>query len=133
MITGIIKDSNVAYKRKVSVNPVPHHYEETGEKPYIKYTCPVCDTVGNKAQVLRGTSNCLLCGVSLNWDRKPEVGDTVIICRDIYPGFFKGDRCVIVEDHSEEYGELPYVLEHDGRRLKCKTDNFTILDEPENE
>lgn len=138
MITGVITNSNKAYKRKVSVNPIPHHYEKLGEKPYIKWSCPVCEAVGNKAQILHGVKNCSLCGVSLNWDRKPKVGDTVIINDwhalpgGIHPVFLEGDRCVIVEDHSDDPKEIPYVLEHKGQRLGCRADVFSILDESEN-
>lgn len=40
------------------------HYEEPGEKPYIKYTCPN----GCKNQPLRKSNFCSLCGQRLKWE-----------------------------------------------------------------
>lgn len=143
MITGVIQNASKAYKRKVSVNPIAHHYEKPGEKPYIKYNCPVCEMVGNKVQIPHGIEKCPLCGVSLNWTRKPEVGDVVVICGyPIYGGrskFPERTQCVIVEDHSNEEEEFPYVLQRcvgdmgEGTRLKYRAEEFTILEEPEDE
>lgn len=56
------------HQRKTFVVPTPHHYEETGENPYIKYTCPVCDIAGNRHQVIKGSNNCPLCNVNLLWE-----------------------------------------------------------------
>lgn len=40
------------------------HYEEPGEKPYIKYTCPN----GCKIQPSRKSNFCSLCGQRLKWE-----------------------------------------------------------------
>lgn len=40
------------------------HYEEPGEEPYIKYTCPN----GCKIQPLRKSNFCSLCGQRLKWE-----------------------------------------------------------------
>lgn len=78
-LPGVVQNSNKCHKRTVSVNPIPHFYNQTGKTPYVKYNCPVCDAVGNKHIGLsKGVENCPLCGVRLNWKQKPEVGDTVM-------------------------------------------------------
>lgn len=66
-IEGNVKDSEYAYQRITHVRPIEHHYEELGEKPYIKYGCPVCEAVGNSHQVVPGEEKCRLCGVNLSW------------------------------------------------------------------
>lgn len=77
---GIIIDAPTAHRRKVKVNPITRAYHESHERPYIKYSCPVCDTVGNtKISVPYGTPRCPLCGVALNWEREIESGDNVVI------------------------------------------------------
>lgn len=48
--------------------PNKHIYEKTGEEPYIKYSCPICDAIGNLHQVIKGDKNCPLCGVNLDWE-----------------------------------------------------------------
>lgn len=40
------------------------HYEEPGEEPYIKYTCPN----GCKIQPSRRSKFCSLCGQRLKWE-----------------------------------------------------------------
>lgn len=66
-INGKIIKAECAYQRIIYINPVEHHYEDPGEKPYIKYGCPVCEAVGNLHQVTPGEENCPLCGVNLSW------------------------------------------------------------------
>ena len=76
----------VVYKQKVFVKPIEHHYENEGEKPYIKYSCPNCEKIAAivenidddeaeecnctfiKSQVLKGESNCWCCGVNFIWE-----------------------------------------------------------------
>lgn len=70
MINGKVKDADYVYQRKTFVKPVEHHYEAPGEKPYIKYSCPVCDALGNKHQVAPCQSNCPLCNVNLWWENE---------------------------------------------------------------
>lgn len=117
-MNGVIKDSPLCYKRKVKVNPIARHYENLGEQPYIKYSCPVCDAVGNRPfSITEGTENCPLCGVALNWNRKPEVGDAVVITNahpdgeDDPQDFPLGAICIITEDHhTDRFYEYPYRL-----------------------
>jgi len=52
---------------KVYVFPTEHHYEKTGELPYIKYGCPVCEEIGARFSIPFGSSNCPVCGVNLFW------------------------------------------------------------------
>lgn len=68
MLKGKVIEADVTYKRITYVKPTAHHYEKTGEKPYIKYGCPVCDLLGNKHQVSTWEKNCPLCNVNLLWD-----------------------------------------------------------------
>lgn len=78
-IDGIVKGADVAYRRTTSVKPTEHHYEEPGEKPYIKYSCPVCEALGNLHQVNRIVQNCPVCGVQLYWgEYEPAVKVTDI-------------------------------------------------------
>lgn len=67
-INGKVIEAERVYQRITYVNPIEHHYEEPGEKPYIKYSCPVCAAVGNLHQVTPGEENCPLCGVNLSWE-----------------------------------------------------------------
>ena len=68
VMKGIVKDSRLVHDRCVRVRPVEHHYEDKGEKPYIKYGCPVCEALGNMHQLLQGVDHCMLCGVKLAWE-----------------------------------------------------------------
>lgn len=66
-IEGKVKEAEYSYKRTVSIKPKEHHYEELGEKPYIKYSCPVCEAFGNFHQVTPVIKNCPVCRVQLYW------------------------------------------------------------------
>lgn len=77
-------------KQKVKVKPVEHHYEEDGEPEYIKYGCPLCESLGNEYRKFysyssglfdkdkqfnqfsfsKGTPNCPICGINIDWDYK---------------------------------------------------------------
>lgn len=35
--------AKVVHKQKVKLRPNEHHFENEGEKPYIKYTCQICE------------------------------------------------------------------------------------------
>ncbi|WP_379142327.1 hypothetical protein [Paenibacillus sp. sgz500992] len=70
MLEGVVTEAKHAYQRKTFVKPTAHHYENPGEKPYIKYGCPVCELLGNKYQVSIGVSNCSLCNVNLIWEEQ---------------------------------------------------------------
>lgn len=64
---GEVSTSKYIYERKTSVRPISRHYEEEGEKPYIKYGCPVCESLGNHHQVEKGADKCYSCNVNLTW------------------------------------------------------------------
>lgn len=51
-------------ERNTAKTLMKRHYEEPGEKPYIKYTCPN----GCKNQPLRKSNFCSLCGQRLKWE-----------------------------------------------------------------
>ncbi|MED9903554.1 MAG: hypothetical protein UFG06_05155 [Lachnospiraceae bacterium] len=49
------------------VKPIEHHYENKGERPYIKYGCPVCESLGERFSFPKGIDNCPICNVNLLW------------------------------------------------------------------
>lgn len=61
---GHITDSDCSYKKITYMRPIKHPYGED----YFKYSCPVCDMLGNKHQVLKGDTNCTLCNINLLWE-----------------------------------------------------------------
>lgn len=67
VITGVVTKVEFSHRRFTRVKPSEHHYEELGEQPYLKYSCPVCEALGNLHQVLPIEHNCQLCGVYLYW------------------------------------------------------------------
>lgn len=112
-MTGIIISSAYVHRKHAKVNPIPHHYEEPGEKPYIKWHCPVCTMLGNrKISIPEKIPDCPLCGVHLNWDRKPEVGDRVLIMESEQEGIITKveDPCTIRLDDGTEVLRDPAVL-----------------------
>jgi len=64
---GVVTEAKYAYQRKAYLKPIEHHYEAKGEKPYIKYVCPICEMLGNHIQISQGLKNCSFCGVNLWW------------------------------------------------------------------
>lgn len=81
MIEGVVLDekqrkiasnNTPVYLRVVYVKPIANHYEEKGEKRYIKYGCPVCEIIGHKHQVTEGSAKCSACSVNLIWEEPPE-------------------------------------------------------------
>lgn len=68
MIEGKFKKSKYVHKRITKVKPIEHHYEDPGETPYIKYGCPVCESLGNRFSFYKGVPNCPLCNVNLLWN-----------------------------------------------------------------
>lgn len=66
-LSGYVVPAELIYKRKTSVFPTAHEYGDV-DKPYTKYTCPVCAALGNPHQVTEGMPNCPLCNVNLIWD-----------------------------------------------------------------
>lgn len=65
-----IYKSDKIYKTRIKAIPIEHHYEENGEEPYIKYSCPICDNLGIKHQVHPWEDNCSICGINLDWSEK---------------------------------------------------------------
>lgn len=65
---GYVTESNVCYKRKTYMRPVKHNYSDDEHPNYYKYSCPVCDILGNRHQVTVGDTNCPLCNVNLLWE-----------------------------------------------------------------
>lgn len=62
---GLTPDQIRELKERDTAKPLmERHYEEPGEKPYIKYTCPN----GCKIQPLRKSKFCSLCGQRLKWE-----------------------------------------------------------------
>lgn len=68
IINGKVTEAECAYQRITYIRPLEHHYEEPGETLYIKYSCPVCEALGNLHQVTPNQPNCPLCNVNLNWE-----------------------------------------------------------------
>lgn len=68
VINGRVTEAEYVYQRITYVHPLERYYEESGEKPYIKYCCPVCEALGNPHQVIPNQANCSLCNVNLNWE-----------------------------------------------------------------
>ena len=52
-----------ALEKQLPKKLVEHHYEEEGEEPYIKMTCPN----GCKFQPSRSSKYCRECGQKLDW------------------------------------------------------------------
>lgn len=69
-INGKVTDAKHAYQRITYVYPTVHHYEEPGETPYIKYGCPICETVGNQHRIAKGETTCPLCNANLSWENQ---------------------------------------------------------------
>lgn len=53
-----------ALEKQVSKKPIEKHYEDNGEKPYIKICCPN----GCHVQVSKFDNYCNKCGQKLDWD-----------------------------------------------------------------
>ena len=62
--TGLDPDQIQGLKDRGTAKPlIERHYEEPGEEPYIKYTCPN----GCNIQPSRRSQFCSLCGQRLDW------------------------------------------------------------------
>jgi tetrahydromethanopterin S-methyltransferase subunit A len=66
VIEGEIAEAEYQYQRIVKIKPLITHYSTT--ERYVKYSCPICKTVGNSHQLTRGATNCSLCNVNLTWE-----------------------------------------------------------------
>lgn len=75
------------HKQRVKLIPNEHHYENEGEKPYIKYSCKICEQIVEQAKSVhsyifdenekfvnfsfpKGTERCPCCGVYIEWNYK---------------------------------------------------------------
>lgn len=57
--------------RATPMKPIENHYEEKGQEPYIKPTCPRCEQLKNKRYALCSLYNyCPICGQALDWGTK---------------------------------------------------------------
>lgn len=83
-----IYPAKVVHKQKVKLRPNEHHYENEGEKNYIKYSCQICEALANKCKNMQGilddeedgefirfsfpegTKQCPCCGVNIDWSYK---------------------------------------------------------------
>ena len=61
---GYVTEEQLSYKKITYMKPIKHDYGDN----YYKYSCPICDMLGNKHQLLKGTKNCPLCNVNLLWE-----------------------------------------------------------------
>ena len=61
---GTIEEVRELKERDTAKPLIERHYEDPGEKPYIKYTCPN----GCKIQPYRKSKFCSLCGQRLKWE-----------------------------------------------------------------
>lgn len=70
VLDGKVVKAKYVHKNKTYIKPVEHHYEEPGEPPYIKYGCPICESLGHRFSFPRETNNCPICNVNLLWDEE---------------------------------------------------------------
>lgn len=70
-ISGYVTKANAVHKMITYVYPIKHDYSDKDHPNYFKYSCPVCEALGNKHQVHKGDTNCPLCNVNLMWE-EPE-------------------------------------------------------------
>lgn len=66
MINGHVSKHHLACKKITYVKPIKHHYSGL----YTKYSCPICDALGNKHSIPEGFANCPQCNVNLIWTEK---------------------------------------------------------------
>lgn len=58
--------SILALKKHIPQKPIENHYEEEGEKPYIKYKCLSCHS---RYQISKNYDfYCSQCGQRIDWD-----------------------------------------------------------------
>lgn len=85
-----IYPAKVVHKQKVKLRPNEHHYENEGEKPYIKYSCQLCEQLAKSVKGFpiysddeydegrkfvrfsfpKGTEKCPCCGINIDWNYK---------------------------------------------------------------
>lgn len=59
----VLNEEAPCYKHEVRIYPNIRKYEDG----VVKYTCPVCDLVGDRHQIGYMESRCPICGVNLIW------------------------------------------------------------------
>ena len=69
-LDGKAVKAKYVHKNKTYIKPVEHHYEGPGEPPYIKYGCPICESLGHRFSFPNKTSNCPICNVNLSWNEE---------------------------------------------------------------
>lgn len=63
-----IYKSDKIYKTRIKAIPIAHHYEEKEKNIYyIKYSCPICESLEIKHQIHPWEDNCKICGINLDW------------------------------------------------------------------
>lgn len=119
-MNGIIVNAKHVHGKHAKVNPIPHHYEGPGEKPYIKWHCPVCEALGNtRVSIPENIPDCSLCGVHLNWEVKPQVGSLILTLPDHIAGH-------IIE--IDPKAAMSYLAKlDDGTTRWMNTDGFTLF------
>lgn len=53
-----------SYQYHARIVPIVRNYGDG----YRKYSCPICDSLGLKFSLPRGSDNCSCCGVNLYWE-----------------------------------------------------------------
>lgn len=88
-----VMPAEVVYKQRVKLKPIAHHYEKPGEKPYIKWGCPICEAIArdygpdedgetfDKFSFVKGISNCPCCGVNFAWEEDSKLKDDTDKCK----------------------------------------------------
>lgn len=67
---GYVTEAPATHLRITYMRPTKRDYSDKYHPDCYKYTCPVCDMLGNKHQVHKGEANCCLCGVNLLWEEE---------------------------------------------------------------
>ena len=130
-ISGVIRNAEYAFQRKVKVNPIRKQYHDLGEPEYYKYNCPVCQAVGNThISIPYLDEHFPLCNVALNWSYMLELGIDVLVLtepEDKNKGFI-----VSLPDETKEsqYGIQFY---HDPKRdtFYYPAQELTVLTAPD--
>ncbi len=65
---GYVTDAKYICQKITYMRPIRHDYSDVENPNYYKYSCPVCDMLGNNHQVSKEDTNCPLCNVNLLWD-----------------------------------------------------------------
>lgn len=68
VIEADIPSYTFAHTKRVYIKPIAHYYNDEGEEYYIKWGCPICNTVTTRTRVNYGDNNCFACGVNFAWE-----------------------------------------------------------------